>query len=144
MTASSPAPPPLSARSRAEPSRLDLRYGRTPQRRRVRVIAGVAAITVAAVVVGWFALATSQGSVRADDLGYEVTDERSVEVAFQTSGPADRAIACAVEALDEEFGVVGWRVFVYPPNGETTRSFRESVPTVALATTGLVNACWVA
>ena len=46
-------------------------------------------------------------------------------------------------ALDEDFGIVGWRVVEYPGSVETTRAFVETIPTVAQATTGTVKACWV-
>ncbi|WP_243224711.1 DUF4307 domain-containing protein [Microbacterium sp. CIAB417] len=122
---------------------LDDRYGRT-RRRRLPWIVG---IVLAVAVVGWFSWSTitqSMNSVDADDLGFEVTDQYSVEVRFQVSGVAGKDIACAVEALDEEFGVVGWSIVEIPASDEHSRAFTERVPTVAEATTGLVNSCWVA
>ena len=62
---------------------------------------------------------------------------------FQVTAPAGAAFACALEALDEEFGVVGWRVVEYRAIGGELAGLRETVPTVARATTGLVNSCWV-
>ena len=73
-----------------------------------------------------------------------MTDQYAVEVRFQISGVAGKDIACAIEALDEEFGVVGWKVVEIPASEEHTRAFSEQVRTVAEATTGLVNSCWVA
>jgi hypothetical protein len=124
---------------------LDDRYGRTrrPGRRRA---AWVAVIAVAALAVGalaWVTISSTLDDVRADDTGFTVVDEHAVSVSFQVSGPTGREIACALEALDPEFGVVGWKVIVLPPAGEVTRAFTETVPTIARATTGLVNSCWV-
>lgn len=124
---------------------LDDRYGRTPRPGRTRalwVIVGVLAVVTIAVG-SWITVSTSATTVRADDTAMRVIDDRTVEVSFQVSGPRDREIACAIEALEEEFGVVGWRIVVLPPSDQHTRAFTETIPTISPATTGLVNSCWV-
>ncbi|MHC2999399.1 DUF4307 domain-containing protein [Microbacterium sp. HJ5] len=123
---------------------LDERYGRTRSPAR-RWIVGVA-IAIAAAVVGlfaWFAVSSSLDSVDADTTGFEVVDARSVVLGFQVTAPTGRDIACAIEAQDEEHGVVGWRVVELPASEEHSRAFREEIRTTALATTGFVNSCWV-
>ena len=62
---------------------------------------------------------------------------------FQVSAPVGRSIACALEAQDEEHGVVAWRVVEYPGSDLHVRAFHETLPTTSGATTGLVNSCWV-
>lgn len=126
-------------------AQLDDRYGRTrdPARRR---IAWIAVIAVAVLVVAWFSWSTvtkEMNTVGVDGLGYEVQDARTVEVAFQFTAPEGRSVACAVQALDEGFGVVGWRVVEYEPGEGHHQRHVETVPTVAEATTGLVESCWV-
>ncbi len=125
---------------------LEARYGRGERARRRRRVflwgAGVVG-AIAVVALAWITISVTSTNVRADDTAMTVIDERTVEVHFQVSGPADREIACALEALDVEFGVVGWKVVVLPPSGEHTRAFTERIATVAPATTGLVNSCWV-
>ena len=121
------------------------RYGRAPKGRRrawIIAIAAVAAILVAGL--SWVVVSNSMNSVRADDLAMVVIDERTVEVQFQVSGPVNRDIACALEALDEQFGTVGWKVVEIPASTHNTQAFTERIPTVSGATTGLVNSCWVA
>jgi len=81
-------------------------------------------------------------TVDADDLSYELVDEHSVTVSFQVTAPQGRDLACAVEALDEEFGVVGWKIVEIPAVASHTQQLTATVPTVAEATTGLVNSCW--
>ncbi|HWV49509.1 MAG TPA: DUF4307 domain-containing protein [Microbacterium sp.] len=122
---------------------LDARYGRT-RRRRLPWIIGIALAALVVGYLGWSNLTQSMNAVDSDDLGFEVTDQYSVEVRFQVSGVAGKDIACAIEALDEEFGVVGWKVVEIPASDEHSRAFSEQVRTVAEATTGLVNSCWVA
>lgn len=123
---------------------LDERYGRTRSRRTRWVWAAV--IAVAAAVVGLFAWTTVNATlddVSAQATGYHVADARTVVIDFQVTAPAGRDVACALEALDADHGVVGWRIVQLPASDQAARAFRESIPTVALATTGLVNACWV-
>lgn len=124
--------------------RLDERYGRTPhQGRRTAWIVGV---VITAVVVAWFAWSTmsqAADSVDVDDLGFEVHDEHQVSLRFQITSADAQPVACALEALDEQFGSVGWRIVEYPPADGVTQSHTETIPTVAQATTGIVKSCWV-
>jgi len=126
------------------PDMLDERYGRgrSPWRRGA-AIAGMSIAVIAVVLFGWMIVSNSLDAVNADTTGFEVVDAHSVEVTFQVSAPVGRAIACAVEAQDEEHGVVGWRVIELPASEAPVRAVREHLPTVALATTGLVDSCWV-
>lgn len=124
--------------------RLDERYGRTP--RRSRRIAWIAGIAIAVLVVGWYAWSTMQtaaAEVDFDDLGYRVEDAHEVTVSFQITSGSREGVACALEALDEQFGVVGWRIVEYPPSEAVSASHTETIPTVAEATTGIVKSCWV-
>lgn len=123
---------------------LDERYGRRRTPRGRWAIGGL--IVVGALAVGslaWTTVAGSLDSVDVDTTGFEVVDEHSVTLAFQVTAPAGRSIACALEAQDEEHGVVGWRIVEIEASDQHSRGFHESVPTTAPATTGFVNACWV-
>lgn len=42
--------------------------------------------------------------------------------------PSGSGFVCALQALDEDFGIVGWRVFECPAAETITRSFIETVP----------------
>ena len=122
---------------------LDERYGRTRRRRLPWIIAGA----IALVVIGafaWMTVAQSMSSVDADDLGFELVDEHAVDVRFQVTGVQGKDVVCVLEALDEEFGVVGWKVVELPATDRHSQTRSERIPTVAEATTGLVNTCWVA
>jgi hypothetical protein len=126
--------------------RLDERYGRrgTPRRRRVLWIAVIAVAVLLVGGYGWFVVTDPSNSVRADGTAFEIHDEHSISVTFQLSAPPGTALTCALEALDEEHGVVGWRIVEYAPSSEHTRALTEQIPTVGRATTGLVNSCRVA
>ena len=122
---------------------LDARYGRTGRRRLPWIIAGAVALLLVGAF-SWMTVAQSMGSVDADDLGFELVDEHSVNVSFQVTGVQGKDVVCAVEALDEEFGVVGWKIVEIPAGDSQSQARSVTVPTVAEATTGLVNTCWVA
>jgi hypothetical protein len=123
---------------------LDERYGRTRRRSTRWIIAGAIAIAVIAVgAFAWMTIANSLSAVDTDTTGFAITDEHSVVIEFQVSAPAGSSIACALEAQDTEHGVVGWKIVEIPAADTHAQAFRETVPTVAEATTGFVNSCWV-
>jgi hypothetical protein len=123
---------------------LDERYGRT-RRGATRWIALVAIAVGAAAVIAfaWLTVANSINSVDVDTTGFQVVDQRAVTLEFQVSAPAGASIACTLEAQDAEHGVVGWKVVEIPAAETHARAFRETIPTLAEATTGFVNSCWV-
>lgn len=123
---------------------LDDRYGRTPTRaRRVRWI--VIAVLAAALLgyLLWPTVARTMNSVDFDTTGFHSVDAHGITVEFQVTVRPGEPVACALEAQDTEHGVVGWRVVEYPADDAHTRRFSEAIPTVALATTGLVTSCWI-
>lgn len=124
---------------------LDERYGRSLSRRRRIVGWSVVAVGALALTsyVGWGVVARSIDAVDVSDTAFHVSDDRNVTISFQFTSPPGRSVACALQAFDEDHGVVGWRVVEYPAAEEHARAFTEDIPTVALATTGLVNTCWV-
>ncbi|MFS0794316.1 DUF4307 domain-containing protein [Microbacterium sp. 1P10AE] len=124
---------------------LDDRYGctRSPRRRiALWSIVGVVALGLT-VALGWTTVANSLASVTSTDTGFTVTDAEHVSISFQITAPVGQPVACAIEAQDEDHGTVGWRVVEYPASDDHTRAFSEEIPTLALATTGFVNSCWV-
>ncbi|MBN7793147.1 DUF4307 domain-containing protein [Microbacterium esteraromaticum] len=122
---------------------LDERYGRTGRRPLLWIIGGILAAAVVAYF-GWITVSSQMNAVDADDLGFSVVDEHRVDLTFQYTAPRGADVACAVEALDVEFGVVGWKIVEFSASDEHTSAVNVSIPTVAEATTGLVKSCWVA
>jgi len=123
---------------------LDERYGRTSSPRRRWTIGIIAAVgAILAGLFAWMTIASSLDDVDVDTTGFEVEDARTVMLSFQITAPTGRSVACALEAQDADHGVVGWKVVEYPASELRARAFRETIPTTAEATTGLVNACWV-
>ncbi|CAD5138545.1 MULTISPECIES: DUF4307 domain-containing protein [Microbacterium] len=122
---------------------LDERYGRTRRRRWPWFLAGAVALLLLAALA-WSTVSQSMSSVDADDLGFELVDEHAVDLRFQVTGVQGKDVVCVLEALDEEFGVVGWKIVEIPAGDAHSLTRAERIPTVAEATTGLVNTCWVA
>ncbi|MBN9153193.1 MAG: DUF4307 domain-containing protein [Microbacterium sp.] len=125
---------------------LDERYGRHRSRGARATTWIVASILVAAAVavVTWLTFANSSSSVDAAATGYTVQDARSVSLRFQVTAPIGSTVVCALEADDEEHGIVGWKIVRYPASATHSVAYAETIPTVGEATTGLVNSCWVA
>lgn len=126
---------------------LERRYGRTPdRRRRERWILGGAALAFAVVLVSWVVWAGLDGSrpqVQATDLGHRLIDDHSVEVTWRLSVPAGNETACIVQAYNEDFTIVGWRIVEIPASERPLRTFTETVRTALEPNTGLVSECWL-
>ncbi|MWB98339.1 DUF4307 domain-containing protein [Agromyces seonyuensis] len=127
------------------------RYGRKPGVRRKErgwLIGGaVFLVVVLAAWLGWAGLGGSDDgpALEAKDLSHTLLpDERAVEVTWSLSVPAGTATECAVQALDEDFTVVGWKVVPIPAGDRDIRAFTETVRTARTAVTGVVAGCWVA
>ena len=123
---------------------LDQRYGRRRTASARWAISGAAAVgAILAGLLGWTVVAGSIDAIDVRSTGFVVEDDGRVTIDFQLTSPPGRSIACALEAQDEEHGVVGWRNVEDAATEDHARAFRESVRTVAEATTGFVNDCWV-
>ena len=128
-------------------SNLDKRYGRTPgtrlrERRVLWIVAGAFAVVLTAWVV-WAGLDGAGPSIEARDTRHSIIDENSISVTFEVSLPTGTPSSCAVQALNESFTVVGWKVIDLPPSDQYTRSFTEVLHTTELSNTGLIYRCWL-
>ena len=127
---------------------LAARYGRTrTRRRRDRLLLIGGAIAFAVVLVAWVVWAGLDGqkpSVEATDTGHRLlNEERAVEVSWTLSVPPGNETACIVQAFDEDFTVVGWRVVEIPASEQHLRTFTERVRVAREANTGLISHCWL-
>lgn len=131
-----------------ETDALAARYGRTrTRRRRDRLLLIGGAIAFAVVLVAWVVWAGLDGqkpSVEATDTGHRLlNEERAVEVSWTLSVPPGNETACIVQAFDEDFTVVGWRVVEIPASEQHLRTFTERVRVAREANTGLISHCWL-
>ena len=127
---------------------LAARYGRTrTHRTRDRLLLIGGAIAFAIVLIAWVVWAGLDGqkpSVEATDTGHRLMNEqRAVEVTWTLSVPPGNETACIVQAFDDNFTVVGWRVVEIPASDRHLRSFTETVRVAREANTGLISRCWL-
>ncbi|GHD50793.1 DUF4307 domain-containing protein [Mycetocola manganoxydans] len=128
---------------------LDERYGRSSdarkkQRRVAWIVGGIFAAIFCAWVV-WAALdAVGPAALDVRDTAHVVVDDRTVEVTFELSVEPGTTSYCAVQALNDTFAIVGWKVVEIPGSDQRTRTFTETLTTTELASTGLIYRCWLA
>jgi hypothetical protein len=130
-----------------EPLDLDARYGRSPglSRRNRYIAIGVAAAfaLVFGAWVVWAGLAGQPAELEVRTTSEVVSNDSEVTVGFELSVPVGTTSSCAVQALNESFTVVGWKIVDIPASENRTRSFTESVRTTEPAVTGLIYRCWL-
>jgi len=125
------------------------RYGRTPadrRRRRALGFAAAGAVLVAVVAwVVWVGLFTPSASLEVRDLGYSSLspEDTTVEIRFEISTDPGTPVSCALQALNDKFAIVGWKIVDIPPGEQRTRSFVETVRLSEPAVTGLIYRCWL-
>nr|WP_246318568.1 DUF4307 domain-containing protein [Leifsonia psychrotolerans] len=105
-------------------------------------LAGIFGVVLVAWVV-WAGLDSPGTQIDARDTRHTIIDSRSVSVTFEVSVAQNTPVSCAVEALNEGFTVVGWKVIDLPASESYTRSFTEVIRTTELANTGLIYRCWL-
>jgi len=126
---------------------LDERYGRTPsaerRQRTLMIIAGVIFALVFTAWVVWGGLSGTNASIETRELGYANVTDSSIDVRWEVSVDPGQPVGCAIQALNESFGIVGWRIIEIPASTERTRVFVETIRTAEPAVTGLPYRCWL-
>jgi hypothetical protein len=89
---------------------LATRYGKRAKLSKVswRWISAVG-ITLMAIGV-LFASMANYNPVQSQDIGFSVKDPTQVILDFELTKPIDAVAVCSVEALNEQFGQVGYKV----------------------------------
>ncbi|WP_235436369.1 DUF4307 domain-containing protein [Arthrobacter sp. RIT-PI-e] len=106
----------------------------------------LAAIAAVAVV----ALTTGSPRVTYKDVGFAVGENGRAGVDFEVTKDARDTAQCAVQALSENFAVVGWSVVTIGPTGPEdgpdggrTTAHRTDLRTDSPAVSGGVESCWI-
>lgn len=130
-------------------TQLHDRYGRSskvanPRRRRI-FLWGIGVLTLGAVIAWllWTDVLGLKPSVVYRDTGHALISDSQVSVRFDLTVTQGRDAACALQALNPDFAIVGWKIFVYPASPERIRQITETITTSEFATTGLVYSCWL-
>lgn len=130
----------------ATAAKLQERYGTKNNNRNLRIIVAIAVLLGLALTV-WIGFGTVQRAaqtVTSQTNGYSINpDTGAVTIKYQASAPQGADYACALEAQDEEHGVVGWLVVVHEGSDALENAHENTFPVIAPATTGFVNSCWL-
>lgn len=116
------------------------RYGKSAGKKPNRkVVIGLAA-GLLALFLGWaiWVSASSTNQIKTQDLGYEILSQNQAWVKFKVENLPGPAI-CAVQVLDQGFGVVGYKTVPVAALGE----YETFVNTTQLGVSGLVDKCWL-
>ena len=123
-------------------SSLEQRYGARPPVKKRWWIVGVG--SALAVFAGW-AIWVNFGfsAIETRDISHSFdAATRTTTIAWSVTVKPGTPVSCAVQALNGEFQVVGWKVVDIPAGTEYSRQFSETIRTVMPPQAGLVYACW--
>ena len=125
---------------------LAARYGATSPPRRRRTLLIVTAAVAVAAFAGWLAwggLLGGTSDFEATTQGHTRVSDTELEVRWQFTVAPGTSARCAVEALDDTYGVIGWKIIDVPASTERSRVLSETVRTTAPASSGLIYRCWL-
>jgi hypothetical protein len=130
----------------AHATELDVRYGRTPGRRRraivVAIVVGALVLVTVVAWVVWVGLFTPASSIDNQDVGYTHVGDSALAITEQVSVDPGTRVTCSFEGLDEKFAVVGWKVVDLPASTQRTTDHTVEVRISQPAVNGTVGSCW--
>jgi hypothetical protein len=107
----------------------------------------VAVVLAAVAAVAAVTLTSGGPGVSSKDVGFSLTSDGRMSVDFEVTKDRTATAQCAVQALSENYAVVGWKVVTIGPDsageGADTTAHRTDVRTDSPAVSGGVNACWL-
>lgn len=121
---------------------LAARYGKKPRNKKRDRLAIVGGAVVALVVFLTWAIAVTAdntGRPTGNLLSYTVVSPTQVDVELSVTNRNSRDVLCQVEALANDYEVIGYKE-VLVPNGQD--SVNSSLNTVKPAVSAVVKDCW--
>ncbi|MFZ9105266.1 MAG: DUF4307 domain-containing protein [Pontimonas sp.] len=137
------ASPSVSHEISRPASRYGLSERSVTRNKSLGVLAGVGAAVVLVAWLWWAGLSQPNAQFETRDLGWQEVDERTISVSFQVTVEPGTPMSCAIQALNAQYGIVGWVIADIPPAMERTRVFSQEVRTSETAVTGLLYRCWL-
>jgi hypothetical protein len=128
-------------------SNLAERYGRTKRdNRRTRFWAIATAAFIVVVFAAWAiwaGLFQPTASIESTTTGTVRVSDDTLRVKWEVSVSPGATAQCALEALNESFAVVGWKIIDIPASDKRSRTFERELLTSEPATSGLNYSCWL-
>lgn len=127
--------------------RIAERYGQTQaaarRQKTIGIIGGAGIAVVFAAWLWWAGLEQPDAQFQARDIGYSIADNRNITVQFEITVTPNTGMRCALQALNAEYGIVGWQIVDIAPSEQRTRVFNHPLRTSEMPVTGLLYRCWV-
>jgi hypothetical protein len=132
------------------PNQIAERYGRgASQTARNRLGVIIAASGLGLLFVFWMIWVTITGAnqLSPKTTAYELLGSGEVSVTFTVVKPANATVVCALKALKQDYGIVGYKEVTLSGNGSQDSTAIEvgrkvTFRTTEQAVTGLVDRCW--
>lgn len=132
------------------PNQIAERYGRGPsQNARNRTGVIITATVLGLLFVIWMIWVTITGAnqLSPKTTAYELLGSGKVNVTFTVVKPANATLICALKALKQDYGIVGYKEVTLSGNGSQDSTAVEVAQKVTFSTTeqavtGLVDKCW--
>lgn len=99
-------------------------------------ILGIAGLTAGVAII----TVLTYNPVQYQDLSFR-TSQWSTEIDFEVTKPAASTAICELQALNNQFAIVGFRTVELGPTETSTNRYSVALNTTQLATTGLVESC---
>jgi Domain of unknown function (DUF4307) len=120
---------------------LATRYGKKAKLSKSRWL-WISFVGIALMIIGaLIATIANYNPVQSQDLGFSVKDSTQVVLDFEVTKPLDAVAVCSLEALNEQFGQVGYKTIEIGPQETAKVRLSVSINTTELATTALVDEC---
>jgi ABC-type transporter Mla subunit MlaD len=114
------------------------RYGQSPDRTKTIWVLAVMGLVAVIGFAAWVAF--SQERLSFEDVGFSVKDQWHTEVTFDVNKDAGETVFCNVQALNQQYGIVGWREIQVPVDRSSVR-ITTTINTTEEAVTALVHGC---
>lgn len=132
------------------PNQLAERYGRGPsqiarERLGVTILATVLGLSLFTWLI-WVSL-SGANQLSPKTTAYELFGSGKVSVTFTVVKPSDKTVICAVKALKQDYGIVGYKEVTLAGDASKDGTAVEVAQKVTFSTTeqavtGLVDKCW--
>ena len=104
-------------------------------------VIGTVGILASVALVVWFGLTLTLGKPTWQTVSYSVKDATSVSVRFQVYRTPGTPLNCTVQALAQDYSVVGSKVVAIPVTQAEAYEGTVDLRTTSLAVTGIVKTC---